>query len=130
MTRKEILENEKDCTNCKFSKIDPYELPCKNCRKCYSDPEQKRKDKPMPWEPKEVNPDMINHPPHYNFGKYECIDEMIHLFGVETVKHWCMCNVYKYRFRADHKNGEEDIKKAEWYMGKLMELQPKGVMCD
>ena len=66
-------------------------------------------------------PDNVNHPFHYQ-GKYECIDEMIALFGVDAVRHFCMCNVYKYRFRASRKNGSEDIEKAEWYMGKLMEL--------
>lgn len=55
-------------------------------------------------------------------GKYECIDEMIALFGMDAVRCFCMCNVYKYRFRADRKNGSEDIEKAEWYMEKLMEL--------
>jgi hypothetical protein len=44
------------------------------------------------------------------------------LFGVDAVRHFCMCNVYKYRFRASRKNGPEDIEKAEWYMEKLMEL--------
>lgn len=66
----------------------------------------------------------VNHPAHYQ-GKHECIDEMIALFGVEAVKHFCMCNVYKYRFRAANKNGQEDISKAEWYMDKLMELEAK-----
>lgn len=64
----------------------------------------------------------VNHPSHYQ-GKYECIDEMIALFGVEWVKGFCACNVYKYRYRADRKNGAEDIAKAEWYMQKLMELE-------
>lgn len=66
--------------------------------------------------------EMVNHPEHYS-GKYECIDEMVALFGVEAVKHFCMCNVYKYRFRASRKDGEKDIKKAECYMEKLMELE-------
>lgn len=66
--------------------------------------------------------DAVNHPAHYQ-GKYECIDEMIALFGVEAVKAFCKCNVYKYRYRAKAKNGDEDIAKAEWYMGKLMELE-------
>lgn len=44
------------------------------------------------------------------------------LFGVEAVKHFCMCNAYKYRFRANMKNGAEDIEKAEWYESKLIEL--------
>jgi len=78
--------------------------------------------------PKEVEnatkKEAVNHPSHYQ-GKHECIDEMIALFGVEAVKHFCMCNVYKYRFRAANKNGQEDLDKADWYMDKLMELERK-----
>lgn len=66
--------------------------------------------------------DNVNHPAHYQ-GKHECIDEMISLFGVDAVIGFCKCNVYKYRYRADKKNGEEDLKKAEWYMDKLIELE-------
>ena len=68
----------------------------------------------------EVN-DNVNHHTHYQ-GKNECIDVMIAMFGKEAVKHFCMCNAYKYRFRADKKNGSEDIAKAEWYETKLIEL--------
>jgi hypothetical protein len=68
----------------------------------------------------------VDHPAHYQ-GKRECIDEMIALFGVEAVKHFCMCNVYKYRFRAANKNGQEDLDKADWYMDKLMELEKGNV---
>ena len=63
----------------------------------------------------------VDHPAHYQ-GKNECIDVMLAMFGVEAVKHFCMCNAYKYRFRADKKNGAEDISKAEWYESKLIEL--------
>lgn len=64
----------------------------------------------------------VDHPEHYQ-GKNECIDVMIAMFGVEAVKSFCRCNAYKYRFRADRKNGEEDIRKAEWYESKLIELE-------
>lgn len=64
----------------------------------------------------------VDHPEHYQ-GKNECIDVMIAMFGVEAVKSFCRCNAYKYRFRADKKNGEEDIRKAEWYESKLIELE-------
>lgn len=63
----------------------------------------------------------VDYPAHYQ-GKNECIDVMLAMFGVEAVKHFCMCNAYKYRFRADKKNGAEDISKAEWYESKLIEL--------
>lgn len=66
--------------------------------------------------------DAVNHPAHYQ-GAHECIDEMMSLFGIDAVKGFCMCNVYKYRYRANKKNGAEDIKKADWYMSKLMELE-------
>ena len=68
-----------------------------------------------------IEEETVNHPSHYQ-GKNECIDVMVAMFGKEAVKHFCMCNAYKYRFRADKKNGEEDIKKAEWYETKLIEL--------
>lgn len=64
----------------------------------------------------------VDHPEYYQ-GKNECIDVMIAMFGVEAVKSFCRCNAYKYRFRADRKNGEEDIRKAEWYESKLIELE-------
>lgn len=63
-----------------------------------------------------------NHPAHYQ-GRFECIDEMVALFGVEAVVNFCKLNAYKYRFRAAMKGGEEDIKKAEWYVAKAAELQ-------
>lgn len=66
--------------------------------------------------------DNVNHPAHYQ-GKNECIDVMMAMFGKEAVKYFCMCNAYKYRFRADKKNGAEDIEKAEWYESKLIELR-------
>lgn len=65
--------------------------------------------------------DNVNHPQHYQ-GKNECIDVMIAMFGVDAVIAFCKCNAYKYRFRAQAKNGAEDIAKAEWYESKLIEL--------
>ena len=31
--------------------------------------------------------DAVNHPQHYCTGKYECIDVMLEIFGIEAVKH-------------------------------------------
>lgn len=64
----------------------------------------------------------VNHPEHYQ-GKHECIDIMKALFGAEAVKGFCKCNAFKYRFRANKKNGEEDIKKAEWYEDYLFRME-------
>lgn len=69
-------------------------------------------------------PDMVNHPSHYcQEGSMECIDEMIAVFGREAVMNFCLCNVWKYRKRAVFKNGEEDMKKSDWYMKKYLELE-------
>ena len=65
----------------------------------------------------------VNHPSHYNReGALECIDEMILVFGKEVVKNFCLCNAWKYRYRAADKNGEEDLKKSDWYLKKYKEL--------
>lgn len=67
--------------------------------------------------------DMVNHPAHYEReGAMESIDEMILVFGKEAVAAFCLCNAWKYRYRALDKNGLEDIKKSDWYMAKYKEL--------
>ena len=73
-------------------------------------------------ETKEVKEDVVNHPNHYTNGGMECFDEMLMVFGEEAVANFCLCNAWKYRYRALYKNGEEDIKKSHWYMNKYKEL--------
>ena len=66
----------------------------------------------------------VDHPKHYKREKgVECIEEMIEVFGIEAVKNFCLCNIWKYRYRAADKNGEEDLDKSDWYMQKYIELQ-------
>lgn len=64
----------------------------------------------------------VNHPHHYNTASVECIDLMQELYGLEAVKYFCKCNALKYLYRADNKNGLEDIKKATWYLNKIVEV--------
>lgn len=71
-------------------------------------------------------PDNVNHPSHYTQGGMECIDEMFLIFGKEAVKHFCICNAWKYRKRAMFKNGQEDIDKSDWYINKYKELSADG----
>ena len=66
--------------------------------------------------------DRINHPPHYEAGKYECISVMRDVFGADAVKSFCICNMFKYLWRCQNKNGLEDLKKAQWYLDKLIEM--------
>lgn len=58
----------------------------------------------------------VNHPKHYNApGRKECIVEMEEKFGLKAVLNFCELNAYKYHYRHEMKNGDEDLKKAEWY---------------
>jgi hypothetical protein len=57
--------------------------------------------------------DNVNHPKHYNShpAGIECIDVVEHMpFNVG--------NAIKYLWRADHKNGIEDLRKAAWYVNR------------
>lgn len=63
--------------------------------------------------PQEAQPDMVNHPPHYTYGKFEAID-VIEEFAA---KNYLRGTALKYLIRADHKgNTAEDLKKAVWYI--------------
>ena len=66
--------------------------------------------------------DNVNHPSHYETGKFECIDVMVETQGVQATKDFCVCNALKYIYRHKRKNGLEDIQKAIWYLNKAVEL--------
>lgn len=68
-----------------------------------------------------ISNEAVNHPAHYQ-GKHECIEVMRHMFGDSAVRAFCKCNAFKYRFRANRKNGDEDVLKAEWYEDYLINM--------
>lgn len=66
--------------------------------------------------------DSVNKPPHYNLGKIECID------AIDTVTEslpgksgYYTGTIIKYVWRWFFKNGIEDLKKARWYLNRLIE---------
>lgn len=65
--------------------------------------------------------DAIN-PSHYKQGKVECIDALesatVNKTGLEAV---CVANAIKYLWRYEAKNGLEDVRKAQWYLAKLID---------
>ena len=67
------------------------------------------------------NKEMINHPQHYNMGKYEAIDV------IEDWKlNFNLGNTVKYISRAGHKdNIIQDLKKASWYLNREIERLEK-----
>ncbi len=76
---------------------------------------------------KESNADMVNHPSHYTQGGIECIDALkaatISKTGIEAV---CTANAIKYLWRYEEKNGIEDVKKARWYIDRLIKELENG----
>lgn len=67
--------------------------------------------------------DNVNNPKHYNReGAMECFDEFVLIYGKEAAKYACLFNIHKYRYRAADKNGEEDLRKSDWYLKKYKEL--------
>lgn len=83
-------------------------------------------DAPTKWKPiKDNKPDNINHPSHYETGRFECFDVMVEAIGVEETKGFCLCNAFKYIYRCKikHETPTEDIKKAIWYLNKFVELE-------
>lgn len=64
--------------------------------------------------------DNVNHPPHYTAGTMEVIDA---IEGLELGFH--AGNVVKYVARYKLKGGVEDLRKARWYLERLIELEGK-----
>lgn len=69
--------------------------------------------------------DNVNHPGHYETGKFECIDVMEETQGLEATMNFCVCNAFKCIYRHNRKNGIEDIEKAKWYLAKYLELSER-----
>ena len=67
--------------------------------------------------------EMVNHPTHYNRGKYEAIDI------IESLEmNFNLGNAFKYLFRAGHKDDiVQELKKARWYIDReIQRLSKKG----
>lgn len=64
--------------------------------------------------------DPVNHPSHYNAAGIECVDAIRATLGDEF-QAYCKGNVMKYIWRYRYKNGLEDLKKAQVYLGWMIE---------
>ena len=88
------------------------------------DPYKDILDDAQPIEAIEPVKEAINHPSHYNMGKYEAI---------EVIEDWNLNfnlgNVIKYISRAGHKDKDktiEDLKKSLWYLDREIQRLEKG----
>jgi len=68
--------------------------------------------------------DVVNKPAHYNQGGIECIEYIQQVTG-DGFAAYCQGNVTKYLHRWQYKNGLEDLKKAQWYLNKMVEAVDK-----
>lgn len=143
VTREEFLTNSEGRTDENFQPKDLPEIDCPynynlpdsgcntTCKECWKNAVKdiKFKDdieedlieaiKNQPIIFRESN-DNVNHPNHYTQGKYEVIDYIEDKLSKEELQGYCVGNVLKYVSRFKHKNGLEDLKKAAWYLNRLI----------
>ena len=65
--------------------------------------------------------DLVNHPPHYTQGGIECIDAIRASMSKEQFLGYCKGNSLKYQWRYEAKGGVEDLKKAQWYLDRMIQ---------
>ena len=68
--------------------------------------------------------DNVNRPKHYRKGKVECIDAIKSATG-DGYQFYLQGNIIKYMWRFNHKNGLEDLQKAQWYLSELIKIKKK-----
>lgn len=67
--------------------------------------------------------DMVDHPAHYADKKIEVIDYIEDTISAEEFYGYCVGNILKYVSRAKKKHDTPvvDLRKAAWYLNKLIE---------
>ena len=68
--------------------------------------------------------DNVNRPKHYRKGRVECIDAIKSATG-DGYQFYLQGNIIKYMWRFNHKNGLEDLQKAQWYLSELIKSKKK-----
>ena len=66
--------------------------------------------------------DTVNAPSHYASGEIECIDAIRAQMTAEQFAGYLRGNVAKYLWRYEHKGGVESLRKAEWYLRRLIDV--------
>lgn len=67
--------------------------------------------------------DLIERPDHYTTGGIETISFIEAKLTDEEMAGYLIGNVIKYVSRWRHKGGAEDLKKARWYLGRLIDRE-------
>ena len=69
---------------------------------------------------KEIRPD------HYKKTSIECFDALKIILGKRGFVAFCFGNVFKYLWRHEAKNGQEDVDKAGTYLMQLNDMKKHG----
>ena len=64
--------------------------------------------------------DNVNHPSHYTQGGIECIEAIKASMTASEFRGYLKGNAMKYMWRYQLKNGVEDLRKAQWYLNRLI----------
>lgn len=80
---------------------------------------------PVPWAvTSELKEDEVNHPVHYTVdGGIECIEAIEAQLTPEEYRGYLKGNIAKYVWRERHKGGVVSLKKAQWYLDRLVALE-------
>lgn len=96
------------------------------CPNCGAKMDKESEDKTMIESTKKN--DNVNHPSHYTAGGIECKDALASaLMPLQGYEAFCTGNAIKYLWRWKLKNGVEDLKKAKWYIDRLIEKEERVV---
>jgi hypothetical protein len=66
--------------------------------------------------------DNVEKPAHYNQSGIECIQAIEASMSKDQFCGYLKGNVQKYIWRYEDKNKIEDLKKAQWYLNKLIKI--------
>jgi hypothetical protein len=67
--------------------------------------------------------DNVNHPDHYTYSEIECIDAIRAQMSKEEYQGYLKGCIAKYLWRWRIKGGMESLRKAQWYLNKLIESE-------
>jgi hypothetical protein len=73
-------------------------------------------------EVESMSGDLIESPDHYTAGGIETIDFMQAKLTAEQFEGYLAGSLLKYTSRYRHKDGVQDLKKARWFLNKLIDL--------
>ena len=69
-----------------------------------------------------IQEDQVNHPSHYTDGSIECIEALEAELTADEYRGYMKGNIAKYIWRERMKGGVQSLKKAQWYLDRLIQF--------